>query len=106
MNVNFDTVKELRKTYLDTMRTINTLPSWEIAWDFKETDTTIPTEGPSVVYLPDTMECEESIMDIVMAGGVLITDNEDEFIVSVAANTEEEALMIATNTYKTNFKLH
>lgn len=96
-------VSVLRNKYLEVMKEISEITAWEFTWDYSEFDTDIPTEGPTTVYIPDTIESEEQLFNLVMADGVKITDNPDEFTVEVAVNNKELAFEIAKKLYDKRF---
>ena len=92
-------VGELRNKYLEVMEEISEVAAWEFTWDYSESGTDIPTEGPTSIYIPDTIESKEQLFNLVMADGVRVTDNPDEFIVEVAVGNKELAFEIAKKLY-------
>ena len=93
-------VKAVCKEFNNLWDKITQIPLYEVYWDFTEDDNDIPTDGPCVstygVYEDDY---EEVCIDVLKAGGRMIKEPTDAFIVTVLANNREEAVELATDAY-------
>ena len=93
-------VKAVCKEFNNLWDRITHIPLYEVYWDFTEDDNDIPTDGPYLnTYETYEDDYEEVCMNVLRAGGRMIKEPTDAFIVTVLANNKNEAVELATNAY-------
>lgn len=99
-------IKAVCKEFNNLWDRIAQIPLWEVFWEFTEDDDDVPTDGPCVdEYITADCDYEETLINVLRAGGRITNEPTDAFIVTVLANNREEAAKKAIEAYEEFYEL-
>lgn len=106
MKFTLDDIKRIKNEYTKVMSEIRELSAWEFTWDYGD-DPDVPTEGPEVIYIPETDEADETLIELIMNNGVVVFDNKEsyDYIIHIMSDTYEKAWAKAFAIYRKRFNV-